>query len=283
MTNYRILDIKYLIFKKIWLKIKGRLQGNGIDVFYVKWSNNFGDLLTPIILKHYGFTPVYAYPHKAKATVVGTILEIVGNSFPGYILGSGWSRDVDVHFPNTKIRGVRGLLTKKNLQANENTTIGDPGLLISQIMPYARNIKYKIGIIPHESEIEDKRLNELKKRGGKDILIINPRRNKAAKVLEEIVSCQYIVSSSLHGLIVSDSYNIPNGRIKLNDLDQTNDYKFNDYYSSINEALHTLDITGDETLVELVNTCRTPPREIIEKRKVELNLMFQTFAKEIRK
>lgn len=283
MTNYLYLDIKYLITRKIWLTLKGKILGNLIKVFYVKWSNNLGDLLTPIILKHYNLTPVYAYPKKAQVAVVGTILEIVGTNFSGYILGSGWSRDITTHFPYAKIKGVRGFYTKHNLQINENTTIGDPGLLIADILPYKKNIQYKLGIIPHESEIENESLKNLKRELNKDILIISPRRSKVTDALKEIVSCQYIVSSSLHGLIISDSYGIPNGRIKFNDIDDSKDYKFKDYYSSLNEELMTLDITGKETLEELIKICRMPPQQKISEIKKKINTMFYNFTKEIKK
>lgn len=140
MNNYRYLDIKYLLTRKIWLTIKGRLLGNLVKVFYVKWSNNFGDLLTPIILKHYKMTPVFAYPRKADAAVVGTILEIVGPIFKGYVLGCGWSRDKMAHFPHAKIKGVRGLYSKKSLEITDNIIIGDPGLLMSDIFLLIKNI-----------------------------------------------------------------------------------------------------------------------------------------------
>lgn len=281
MPNYRLLDIQYLLSKKIWLKIKGKILRNGINVFYVKWSNNFGDLLTPIILKHYGFTPIYAYPQKAQAAVVGTILEIVKTNFTGYILGSGWSRDSKTCFPYAKIKGVRGYLTKESLQINEHIIIGDPGLLMSDIIPCQKNIKYKIGIVPHESEINDPRLQKIKRTFGNEVTIISPRNKKVSQVLKLINECQYIVSSSLHGLIISDSYNIPNGRIKLNELDNSNDYKFKDYYSSLSEELKTLQITGDETPEELVKTCRKPPIEQINNMKKNINAMFIEFKNEI--
>ena len=30
------------------------------------------------------------------------------------------------------------------------------------------------------------------------------------EVLKKIISCKYIISNSLHGLIISDAYNVPN-------------------------------------------------------------------------
>lgn len=282
-TNYRLLDIKYLIFHKIWLKLKARIHGNGVSVFYVKWSNNFGDLLTPIILKHYGFTPYFEYPKKAKAAVVGTILSIVSDKFDGYVLGSGWDKDKSCTFPNAKFLGVRGLLTKERLHLNDTVTIGDPGLLISEIVKFdLRKKKFKLGIIPHESEIDNPFIKKLEKKLPKsDATIINPRNVNAESVLQQICECENIVSSSLHGLIVSDSYGIPNGRIKITEIDSSNDFKFRDYYTSLEKPLETYFISGNEDIDQLISICKKPCTDIIETRKRELNQMFVNFKKEI--
>ena len=53
----------------------------------------------------------------------------------------------------------------------------------------------------------------------------NPWEN----VIDSIVSCKAVVSSSLHGLICSDAYSIPNlwlDEFKL----QKGDFKFKDYF-----------------------------------------------------
>lgn len=49
-------------------------------------------------------------------------------------------------------------------------------------------------------------------------------------VIDQIYSCQSILSSSLHGLICADAYNIPNLWLKqkLNE----GDFKFLDYFAS---------------------------------------------------
>lgn len=283
ISNYRLQDIKYLIFHKIWLIIKGKFQKNLIKVFYVKWSNNFGDLLTPIILKYYGFTPIFAYPQKAQAIIVGTIIEILDSDFSGYILGSGWTRDQNKEYKHAKILGLRGYLSKQNLNVHENITIGDPGLLISNIFNFPKSTKFILGIIPHESEINDYRILKIKQKLGNDCTIISPRDKNPINVLMKINACKYIVSSSLHGLIVSDSYEIPNGRIKINEIDNSDSYKFKDYYSSINEQLNTYQITGAETLEDLINLCRFPPKNKIDIMKKRLNDMFINFKSDFLK
>ena len=60
--------------------------------------------------------------------------------------------------------------------------------------------------------------------------------DKWEHVVIYIISCKYILSSSLHGLIISDAYNIPNiwlDEYKLNE----GDFKFKDYFLSIKTIL----------------------------------------------
>ena len=52
-------------------------------------------------------------------------------------------------------------------------------------------------------------------------------------VINDILSCEKTISSSLHGLIVSDAYNIPNKWVKFNDKINGDDTKYYDYFKSV--------------------------------------------------
>lgn len=277
ISKYKLIDIQYLVTKKIGLMIWGSMRRNLVKVFYVKWSNNFGDLLTPMILKYYGLTPVFSYPYKTQCTVIGTILELMPSTFNGYILGSGWTNYKYGDFPDAKILGVRGFLTKEYLGIKDSVCIGDPGLLISRIYPCLKSTKFKLGIIPHESEICNPLIKKLKRNIGKDCIIISPRNKDPKKILRAINSCEYIVSSSLHGLIVSDSYGIPNGRIKFSELDSSKDFKFHDYYSSLSESLRTYQIRGTESMDQLIGITRQPNATKISQLSDNIEMMFKRF------
>ena len=272
MPNYRLLDIKYLLLHKIWLKLLSKIKKNGVGVFYVKWSNNFGDMLTPVILKYYGFTPFYEYPAKSSVISIGTILSIVGNDWNGYVVGSGWNRFEECRFPKAVFLGVRGFLTKKYLGL-ENVVIGDPALIMPIIYPVNAKKKFKVGLIPHESEVSDIRVCSLIS-GDLNCKLILPNRTNPIEVIKDICDCEYILSSSLHGLILSDAYGIPNVRIKFNELDEFDDFKFKDYYSSLGENLHTLTISGTEKLDDLIKQTRLANSDIIKSIQKNIDQMF---------
>jgi len=69
--------------------------------------------------------------------------------------------------------------------------------------------KYKLGIIPHHSHIKSYILNKFK--DNDDILIIDfTKYNDWKDIIKNIEECEFIVSESLHGLIISEAYRIPN-------------------------------------------------------------------------
>ena len=53
-------------------------------------------------------------------------------------------------------------------------------------------------------------------------------------VIDEIKKCECVISSSLHGLIISDAYGIANVRVKFSDSIKGGDFKYKDYYSGVN-------------------------------------------------
>jgi hypothetical protein len=61
----------------------------GLRTFWCIDRVNFGDLLTPALLRHYGFNPVWATAHRAKVIAVGSLLQAVPETYDGYILGTG--------------------------------------------------------------------------------------------------------------------------------------------------------------------------------------------------
>lgn len=164
------------------------------------------------------------------------------NSKTFYVWGSGFMRypngkDNNFIFRNIKFLSLRGELTKRrieNILGKElDVPTGDGGLLANRWLEKMPQPKYRIGIIPHFKEKESPLVHEIKE-FYKDSVIIDLSENPK-DVVRNIASCEMILSSSLHGLIISDSFHIPNKHIMLYSFGQKmigDGYKFADYYSS---------------------------------------------------
>eukprot|EP00804_Cyclotella_cryptica_P001637 CCRYP_014946-RA/>CCRYP_014946-RA protein AED:0.28 eAED:0.28 QI:43/1/1/1/0/0/2/142/462 len=127
---------------------------------------------------------------------------------------------------------------------------GDAGSLLSWFyQPHDQKKMYPLCLLPHHLDW-NKRVPFLVKthewwNGTKPFFIdiMQPLFN----IANEIVQCEFILCSSLHGIIFSDSYNVPNAHVKYKDNVMGEHYKFEDYYESVGRQHDWLDM-DDESL-----------------------------------
>jgi pyruvyltransferase len=137
---------------------------------------------------------------------------------------------------------------------------GDPALLFPQYYQPRVERPYELGIIPHyidraspclaAYEADDRvRLIDVTQRN---------RENKVFSFIDEVCQCQRIASSSLHGLILADAYEIPSLWIEFSGNVYGGGFKFRDYFLSVNRepmdpvpARHTPVATDD--LIRLID------------------------------
>jgi pyruvyltransferase len=149
-----------------------------------------------------------------------------------------------------KISAVRGPLTRKRIIKTgiECPEIyGDPALLYPKI--YKPNItkKYKLGIIPHYIEKENNFLKNFKKIPEIKLIDIEGPINS---VVDDICSCKYIASSSLHGIILADAYCVSSVWIKFSDNVWGEGFKFRDYFLSVRRSETEPLVISEETMVD---------------------------------
>ena len=164
-----------------------------------------------------------------------------------------------------KVLAVRGPLTRKYLLGKGidcPEIYGDPALLLPRYyQPKDTVKKYKLGIIPHMRDNDNKIVESLKHRD--DLLIINMRDiNPWNKVIDQIIQCEQIVSSSLHGIIVADAYQVPNRWIEFEGGEQKA-FAFHDYLQSVGHDVEAPIVVDSETKIEdLIAHCKWEPLKI---------------------
>lgn len=218
---------------------------------YLTERPNFGDALAPELAKRIGGVEcTWSHPKRAEFLGGGSTLEMVQlwkapESLKvwgaGFLAPTGMNgRDYD--HPNFDFHAVRGRLTRERIDTSNTVAVGDPGLLVSKAYPRAQVVPGKIGLVyNHNHRREAKQVN--------GVTLIDPLRDPG-DVIADITSCEFVFASSLHGLVVADSFGIPNAWVGLGDLFGGR-FKFDDYYSAFDgrAVRHDPSVLGDVSAV----------------------------------
>lgn len=208
-------------------------------------GRNFGDALSPLLVSRLsGRNVILAHFSWAELSAVGSILyydclwgcrtlkvairELLAPRV--CIWGSGFHMqpclsECGACLRKTDICAVRGALTldvlRKGGYDTGHAVLGDPGILYAMLLDSLPPKKYALGIVPHYADGELGR--------GLDGHYIDVLASDPLATLKEIASCEKIVTSSLHALIVAHSLGIPVRLLKAKAID---DFKFRDYFSA---------------------------------------------------
>ena len=236
---------------------------------------NFGDELSALILSHFAKISVeQSIPTDAEIVSTGSVLDVLPDGWTGIVAGSGQlhsrtRRDLT----KAHVFGLRGefsaQFSRMTTSDRANLVIADPGLLASELVAVERN-KHELGVVPHwsDTELYPRELAKSRKYRYAEPILINPT-NDPATVIAEIGSCKKIIASSLHGLIVADSFGIPRRAelfAKMSSPYEGGKFKFADYASSIRQPIE-------------FGTLQTAPLARIAAMQSELFEMFQEVGK----
>jgi hypothetical protein len=223
----------------------------------VWWSRtpqpgNFGDILTPVVLSHYGIEHRWETRKAAQAMCIGSI---IGHARAGQIvMGSGAMWANDRPHPEAQYLWVRGPLTAAAVEAAGGEcpqVYGDPAMLLPRVFPRDADPVHEIGVFPHYVDLP--RFRQAPN-------LINPLM-PVREVLRRLWSCDRIVSSSLHGIIAAHAYGIPAAWVQFSDKLDGDGTKFHDHALSVGLSgmpLSTLDdmqfTTGkyDDTAIDAI-------------------------------
>lgn len=188
-------------------------------------DKNVGDTLTPVILE--ALTDHKAEyvedSYEGKLLMVGSLLEFAR---PGdTVLGTGYNKEDEIDGTGIRFLAVRGPLTRAKIKNAEVPEVyGDPALLLPLIYKPKVKKEHRIGIVPHY--FDKPFTKELARRAGEKYIDIE---SDWKTVVNEIVSCEKIISSSLHGVIIAEAYGIPVQWQQFDDRVQGAQFKYDDY------------------------------------------------------
>lgn len=170
-----------------------------------------------------------------KLIVVGSVLQHLNDG--DLVWGGGAIDQNHISARPEKVFAVRGPLTRNELIMRGidcPDVYGDPALLMPYITDYKRKEpKYKYGLIPHYADEGEIEVENLKKQGVKIIDICAGLH----EFIEDILDVEFILSSSLHGLIAADAWGIPNARVIIRGKLYGGHFKFIDYFLSVNRKI----------------------------------------------
>lgn len=241
-------------------KVEDIVYRNPVRLDWVR-ENNFGDILNPVLCSLITDRPIlHVNPLYYDKEYVSAIGSICGRANKNTIIwGSGFISDDTPVIKPKDICSVRGPKTAEmfaNANCNVPTIYGDPALLISRYYKPKIEKRYKIGLIPHYVDFNTEIVQYNKSK--EDVKVINLINSNPLSVIRQMLECEAILSSSLHGLIVPEAYGIKTKWIKISDNVIGGDFKFNDYYTSLKiEHEVPIKITGQPNILELISETYT--------------------------
>lgn len=246
--------------------------------------DNFGDILGKYIVQKLSRKSIIKVLHPSMRRyklfikhylTVGSILEVANKN--SIVWGSGLMRRDDF-IRKAKFLAVRGPITRKRLTElgyEVPKLYGDPAILLPLFFNKKIEKVYKIGIIPHYVDFKEV-FNKFYK--NKEVKVVDLLTHNIEDVISDILECELIVSSSLHGVIVPHAYGIPAIWTKFSKKLGGDNVKFYDYFESVDlnydkEFSININNVNSKYLIDLVlenANCNLPDMEILLKRQNDL-------------
>ena len=238
-------------------------------------STNFGDGVNKLFWSIISKKQIICNNQKPHYITTGSIMNLVNNN--SIIFGTGFiSKNGDLGGKNFrsnenkkyeipyKVISVRGPLSRQKLldfNIDCPTNYGDPLILLPCIYSKKTEIKDEvIGIIPHYIDKKNgnliKLVNNLRNKGYRVNIIDIEVRNDYKKLLDNVNKCKYIISSSLHGVIVGIVYKKKTIYVEFSNKVIGNGFKFQDFFKSISidyNNINTYDVNIMDNIINVNN------------------------------
>ena len=243
-----------LLFSQSAIALASESTQEGLPLFYWKEGPfvNFGDyislkLVERIVGKQLAFYQKRTPNAKKKLLASGSIFyfALEGDVVWGSGINGKRLEKKDYLFSSLDIRAVRGPLTRQYLKKTFNIDspeiYGDPALLFPYFFPEFQKRdkpKYEYIVIPHYLE-----QNLLPKEIYENIVFPTQPWDE---VIGKILDSKFVISSSLHGIILAEAYGIPARLLRISEKEPI--FKYIDYYMGTNRPHFQFATSIDEAL-----------------------------------
>ncbi len=222
---------------------------------YWHYSDNFGDKLTPYLIEKISGENVEWVPPNSKPAplmVTGSILGSGIHRATVWGTGCAFKDDID---PNRmaspswefNIIATRGLLSKRLVEraGHKPVAYGDPGILLPRF--YQPNVekKYSIGLVCSWVDYE-----QVCSRFTDEKIRVISTMGPVETIIDSMMECETIVSSTLHGLVAAVAYGIPTAWAMFSDKMIGDGFKYHDFSSCLENHLDIINLESSIPEVE---------------------------------
>ena len=263
----------------ILFNISNRAKEGRVNLDYWDESNNLGDTLSPVVVN---------YMLDLRDTKLNTTIDGKKHLYAiGSILTAGiqdatvWGSGVlnakltyRLERRKLDIRAVLGPITRAILidyGYSVPEIYGDPAIIMPEIykaVPLKNRKKY--GLITHKDYILKEKYKE------KEIARLNICTDDYQGFLDQLVSVDIVISSSLHGIILAEAYGVPAILLKP----QIDMVKYYDYYYSTGRLNFPIADSIEQAM--LIEPVELPELDSIRE-KLKMSFPYDIFGEEQKK
>lgn len=170
------------------------------------FPGNLGDALSPYVVERVSGLPPRFVRADQGMLAIGSIIRLAGDD--QHVWGSGTPRMSDELNPRARYGAVRGPLTRELVRRSGGAApevLGDPALLLPRFYAPEVQAVHELGVIQHVADRGLGRLGE----GVVDLDLRQVGYGEMESVIDRLLTCRAVVSTSLHGLVLAAAYGIP--------------------------------------------------------------------------
>lgn len=239
-----------------------------IPLNYFLRINNVGDKFSPEIVRAVSGKETIWTSNLSSRHLLGAGSILASATEHSYVWGSGiMNPRLGIGNPApSRVLALRGKLSYTELSRTlgsrlSDIPLGDPGFLSNILVgkPQLEN-RFDLAVIPHYVDQTNPYVQSLSTLDGVRILDVH---QEPKAFISALAQCRYAISSSLHGLIFSESLGIPNAWVEFSNQVAGDGFKFRDWFSLAKRPqANAVSINRTWSRSELADLCQIHEMEI---------------------